>query len=96
MICRSDLRSCLGAMFNRLRANDDDMWMLIHDSRKENYLLYIVEDNDIPWPELEQGDARIVLCMSRLEIMVLLSEPVMAMFKDTPYADAAASLPPGE
>lgn len=95
MICRSDLRTCLGAMFNKLRASEEDLWMIVHDSRKENYLLTTAADNDVPWLEIETGDARIMLCMSRLELMVLLSEPVMGIFKEFHNANAAPSLPPG-
>lgn len=96
MICRSDLRTCLGAMFNKLRANDEQMWMLVHAAMANTYALYNWDDKDIPWPGIESGDTRIVLCMSRLELMVLLSEPVMGMFKESRDANAAPSVPTRE
>lgn len=96
MICRSDLRTCLGAMFNRLRAGDDTIWTLFYDSDAESYALYTIDDDDMPYNGVQRGDLRPVFLITRLELLVLLSEPVIGIFKEMKDANAAPSVPTGE
>lgn len=96
MICQSDLRTCLGAMFNKLRSGNESGWVITQDMESAAYALYSANEDDIPWDDIWAGNQRPMLFMSRLELMVLLSEPVMGIFKEMQNANASPSVPTGK
>jgi len=82
MAFRSDLRTCLRSVLKQLAAGADDGWVVVSHGQGESFGVYT-------WPEWgalsnEERLAvdRVMLCMSRLELLVLLSGPVMGIFKE--------------